>query len=60
MILGDESNWRSIRCVLNEQAVSELLGVSYPASMGESNRGNGSSVETLFAVAGLKWSPFVG
>ena len=34
MILGDESNWASIRCVRNGKAVSELLGVPYPASMG--------------------------
>ena len=59
MILGDESNWASIRCVRNGKAVSELLGVPYPASMGEGNRANGSSVEALIVVAGLKWSAFV-
>ena len=60
MILGNESNWASIRRVRNEQVVSESLGVPYPASMGEGNRENGGSVEPLFVVAGLKWNVFAG
>ena len=60
MILGDESNWRSIRRVLNGQDVSESLGVPYPASMGGGNRENSSTVEPLFVVAGLKWNVFAG